>query len=192
MTSLTPVIALLILVVVVAFVYIGLYNTCIRKRQKVEEAWSGISVQLKRRLDLIPNLINTVKGYATHERELLQHVTELRNAAMQAPSGDHRERIQTENMLTSSLKSVFALAENYPDLKANTNFVEMQRQLAETEDQISAARRIYNGNASDFNATVQSFPTSIVAGMHGFRTVAFFQMDEAETAAAAKAPLVRF
>ena len=185
-----PVVILLVLMMW----YVGAYNTYVRNKQKVEEAWSGIDVQLKRRLDLIPNLINTVKGYAQHEKDLIEKVTEQRVKALQASSADGNieQRMKAENMLSQSLKSVFAVAENYPDLKANTNFIELQKQLAETEDQISAARRIYNGNVTELNSTVSSFPTSIIAGIHGFHKAEFFQMNAEEAAQATKTPVVSF
>ena len=187
-----PILVILVIAVILILSYIGLYNACIRGRQKVDEAWSDIDVQLKRRLDLIPNLINTVKGYAEHEKDLLQKITDQRSRAIRAPAGNSGERIQAENMLTQGLRSVFAVAENYPDLKANINFLELQKQLAETEDQISSARRIYNGNAGTYNSTIASFPAAIVASMHGFQKTTFFKMDAVEAARAAKTPVVNF
>jgi LemA protein len=189
----TPLI-LLGVVAVVAIVYVSIYNSCVHGKQKVEEGWSGIDVQLKRRLDLVPNLINTVKGYAKHEAELLEKVTAERTKVLTAgsSSGITKERIDAENMLTQGLKSVFAIAENYPELKANTNFLELQRQLTETEDQISASRRIYNGNVTSYNTTITTFPGLFIAGVHGFVKAEFFQMDEAEKAKANVAPVVNF
>jgi len=141
-----------------------------------EEAWADIDVQLKRRYDLIPNLIETVKGYATHEAGTLQKVTEARTAAMGAQSV--KEKGQAENMLSGALKSIFALSENYPDLKANTNFLELQRELSDTENKIQAARRFYNTNVRDLSIAIKTFPKSIVAGWFGFMPKEFFALEE--------------
>ncbi|TXH06596.1 MAG: LemA family protein [Candidatus Moraniibacteriota bacterium] len=157
---------------------IGLYNGFVRLATHVDEAWSDIDVQLKRRYDLIPNLVNTVKGYATHERELLEKVTEARTRAMQAGSvADHG---QAENMLSGALKSLFAVAENYPDLKANTNFLELQRELSDTENKIQASRRFYNGTVMELNTKVDMFPSNIVAKMFNFMKREFFEIEEGE------------
>ncbi len=172
--------------------YVLLYNGLVSAKQKVKEAWSGIDVQLKRRYDLIPNLINTVKGYAAHEQDTLNQVTEARTKAMAVPDGNAAERAAAENQLSSTLKSIFALAESYPDLKANTNFLELQTQLAETEDQIASARRIYNGNVAVFNIKVHSFPSNIVAKNHGFAEEEFFEVDEVEKELIQAAPKVDF
>lgn len=177
---------------VVIILYVANYNGLVRVRQKVKEAWSGIDVQLKRRYDLIPNLINTVKGYAKHEKELLENVTKARTAAINVPEGDMASQSKAENMLSGTLKSIFALSENYPDLKANQSFLELQKKLTETEDQISASRRIYNGNVQALNTKIEAFPSNIVARVHGFVSGEFFEMDEAEKAAAQKAPEVKF
>ncbi len=152
------------------------YNGLIRLRVRTNEAWSDIDVQLKRRYDLIPNLVNTVKGYATHEKEVFQKVTEARTAAMGA--GTTQEKGQAENMLSGTLKSLFAVAENYPDLKANTNFLELQRELSDTENKIQASRRFYNGNVRDLNTKIQIFPDSIVAGMLKIEKREFFEIEE--------------
>ena len=157
---------------------IGLYNGFVRLATHVDEAWSDIDVQLKRRYDLIPNLVNTGKGYATHERELLEKVTEARTRAMQAGSvADHG---QAENMLSGALKSLFAVAENYPDLKANTNFLELQRELSDTENKIQASRRFYNGTVMELNTKVDMFPSNIVAKMFNFMKREFFEIEEGE------------
>lgn len=168
---------------VVAVVWaIALYNGLIRLKNRVDEAWSDIDVQLKRRYDLIPNLISTVKGYAKHESGTFQKVTEARTAAMSAQeSGDAKAQAQAENMLSSTLKSIFALAENYPELKANENFLELQRELSDTEDKIQASRRFYNGNVRDFNTKIELFPNNIIAGMLSFAKREFFEVgDEKE------------
>lgn len=161
---------------------IGVYNGLIRMRNRVDEAWSDIDVQLKRRYDLIPNLVSTVKGYASHESETFQKVTEARAAAMKTQEvGNAKDQAQAENMLSETLKSIFALAENYPDLKANENFLELQRELSDTENKIQASRRFYNGNVRDFNTKIELFPNNIVAGMLNFTKREFFEVgDEKE------------
>ena len=154
------------------------YNSLIRLKNRVDEAWSDIDVQLKRRYDLIPNLVNTVKGYAAHEKELFEKVAEARARAMGAKNAE--EQAEAENMLSSTLKSLFAVAENYPDLKANQNFLELQRELTDTEDKIQAARRFYNGNVRDFNTKIQIFPNNLIAGMMHFKQYEFFEADKKE------------
>jgi LemA protein len=171
-------IIIIVVLVVAGFALIGMYNGLITLKNRVDEAWSDIDVQLKRRYDLIPNLVNTVKGYATHEKELLENVTKARTTAMNA--GSPAEKQDAENMLSGTLKSLFAVSENYPDLKANQNFLELQRELADTEDKIQASRRFYNGNVRDFNTKLQVFPTNLMAGMLGFVKREFFAADEAE------------
>jgi len=156
---------------------IAMYNGLIKLKNRVKEAFSDIDVQLKRRYDLIPNLIETVKGYAKHESETLEKVIEARNSAMAAQkSGNAKEQAEAENMLSSTLKSIFALSEAYPDLKANQNFLELQRELADTEDKIQAARRFYNGNVRDFNTKIEVFPTNLIAGMLHFKKFEFFEV----------------
>ncbi len=154
------------------------YNGLVKLKNRVEEAWSDIDVQLKRRYDLIPNLINTVKGYAKHERETLEKVTEMRAKAMGAK--DTKEQAEAENMLSETLKSLFAVSENYPDLKANQNFLELQKELSDTENKIQASRRFYNGNVRDFNTKIQTFPTNIIAGILGFTEREFFEAEGEE------------
>ncbi len=170
---------ILIGAVVLALLYgVALYNGFVQLTTRVQEAWSDIDVQLKRRYDLIPNLINTVKGYAAHESGLFQKVTEARTKAMQAGSvGDHGA---AENMLSGALKSLFAVAENYPDLKANTNFLELQRELSDTENKIQASRRFYNGTVMELNAKIDMFPSNIVANMFKFTKREFFEIEEAQ------------
>lgn len=166
-------------VVVLAIVVIGLYNSLIRLKNRVEEAWSDIDVQLKRRYDLIPNLVETVKGYASHEKETLENVIKARNMAMQAQSGDDAKlKADAENMLSSTLKSIFALSENYPDLKANQNFLELQKEISDTENKIQASRRFYNGNVRDFNTKLEIFPTNLIGNMLGFKSRDFFEIEE--------------
>lgn len=160
---------------------IAMYNGLIRLKNRVDEAWSDIDVQLKRRYDLIPNLVETVKGYAAHEQATFEKVIQARNAAMSAQSGgDAKAQAEAENVLSGTLKSIFALAENYPDLKANQNFLELQRELTDTEDKIQASRRFYNGNVRDFNTKLEVFPTNIMAGMLGFKRREFFEIADAK------------
>ncbi len=176
---------LLIVIVVVLAAVALLYNALVRLRNRTDEAWSDIDVQLKRRYDLIPNLVDTVKGYAKHERELFEKVTAARTAAMGA--GSPVEKGKAENVLTGALKSVFAVAENYPDLKATENFQKLQDELTDTENKIMAARRFYNGNVRDLNTKIETFPTNLIAGPLGFKPHEFFQLDESD--AAAKEPV---
>lgn len=166
----------IIVIVVVALILIGLYNSLIRSRNQVDEAWADIEVQLKRRYDLIPNLVNTVKGFAAQESGVLEKVTEARTRAMGAQSIEEKQK--DENMLSGTLKSLFAVSENYPDLKSNTNFLQLQNDLTDTENKIQAARRFYNGNVRDFNTKVEVFPTNIFASMMGFTKRAFFDIDD--------------
>jgi len=165
------------LAVIIFLWLIGIYNGLIRLKNRTNEAWSDIDVQLKRRYNLIPNLVESVKGYAKHERELFEKVTKARTAAMGAQTVE--EHGQAENMLAGALKSLFAVAENYPDLKANQNFLELQRELSDTENKIQAARRFYNGNVRDFNIKIQKFPNNLVAGTLGFKKRDFFEIEEA-------------
>lgn len=169
---------LLIVAVILIVWVIAVYNGLIKLKNRVDEAWSDIDVQLKRRYDLIPNLVNTVKGYAAHEKEVFERVIQARSAAMGAPTTEAKG--QAENMLSGALKNLFAVAEAYPDLKANQNFLELQRELTDTEDKIMAARRFYNGNVRDFNTKIQVFPTNIFAGMLHFVKREFFQAAEGE------------
>lgn len=163
-----------ILVLVVLWLIMA-YNGLVTLKNRTDEAWSDIDVQLKRRYDLIPNLIETVKGYATHERELFEKVTQARTQAMGATSVHEKEA--AENMLAGTLKSLFAVAENYPQLKANENFAKLQDELSDTENKIQASRRFYNGNVRDLNTKVQMFPTNLIAGMLGFTVREFFEVE---------------
>lgn len=152
------------------------YNSLISLRNRTEESWSDIEVQLKRRYDLIPNLVNTVKGYATHESTAFEKVTKARSEAMSAHSvGEHAK---AEGMLGGAITGLFGIAEAYPDLKANTNFMELQRELSDTENKIQAARRFYNTNVRDINTAVQSFPGNIIAGMFNFSKKEFFDIPD--------------
>ncbi len=173
---------LLIIAGVVAVLVIWLiatYNGLIKSRNQVDEAWSDIDVQLKLRYDLIPNLISTVKQYASHEKEVFQKVTEARTAAMAAgQSGDPAASGKAENFLSATLKSLFAVSEAYPELKANQNFLDLQQNLSDIENKIQASRRFYNGNVRDFNTKVQVFPTLIIAGPFGFKAREFFEIEE--------------
>ncbi len=164
------------IIVVLGLIVIGMYNGLIRLKNRVDEAWADIDVQLKRRHDLIPNLVETVKGYAAHEQGTLDKVIQARNSAMTAQSSGNRAEIEkTENMLSSTLKSIFALSEAYPDLKANTNFLELQRELSDTENKIQASRRFYNTNVRDFNTKLEVFPTNMIGNMLGFKVREFFE-----------------
>ncbi len=167
------------IVVVVVLWFVFTYNRFISLNNRSTEAWSDIEVQMKRRYDLIPNLVNTVKGYATHEQGVFEKVTEARSKAMQAQTP--AEHGQAENMLTGALKSLFAVSEAYPDLKANQNFLELQRELSDTENKIQASRRFYNSNVRDLNIRVQSFPDNVVANMFKFKTREFFELEEVAT-----------
>lgn len=162
---------------VAAFAAIGIYNRLVTLRNRIDNAWSQIDVQLRRRYDLIPNLVETVKGYAAHERETLEQVVQARSAAMSAQTV--KERSEAENALTGTLKSLFALAESYPDLKANQNFLMLQEELAGTESKIAYARQFYNDSVMTYNTAIQVFPSNIVANIFGFREREYFEIEEA-------------
>ncbi|NTG49473.1 LemA family protein [Agrobacterium rhizogenes] len=180
---------ILAVIVLAALYAVLVYNGLVRAQQVAEEAWSGIDVQLKRRADLIPNLIETVKGYASHERQTLEEVVELRNKAQAVPAGDVAGRGVAEGLLGQALGRVIALAEAYPDLKANTNFLELQRSLEGIEGEIQMSRRYYNGAARDLNVKVESFPSNLIAGQFGFAKRAYFEItNEADRAV----PTVKF
>ena len=166
----------LVVLIVLGLWIVKIYNGLVKLKVRTNEAWSDIDVQLKRRYDLIPNLINTVKGYAVHERELFENVTKARSNAMNAQNPE--EKAGAENMLTGALKSLFAVSENYPDLKANENFLELQRELSDTENKIQASRRFYNGNVRDLNTKIQIFPDSIVANMLKIGKREFFEIED--------------
>ena len=173
----TKIIILIILIIIIILI-IGLYNSLITLKNRVEEAWSDIAVQLKRRYDLIPNLVSTVKGYLKHEENVLTKVTEARSRAMNAQGT--ADKAQAENMLSSTLKSLFALSESYPDLKASQNFLQLQDEVSDTENKIQAARRFYNGQVRDFNTKKQVFPNNLIAKSLGFTKFSFFTIEKKE------------
>ena len=179
-------IVIIVIVVILAIALIGLYNNFVKLRNRVDNAWSQIDVQLQRRLDLIPNLVETVKGYAAHESGTLESVTAARTACMNATTPE--QRAEAENVLTGTLKTLFAVSENYPDLKANQNFLELQGELRDTEDKISYMRQRYNDTVMTFNNAIQTFPGVLIAGPFGFKARELF--DAAESAATA--PSVKF
>lgn len=164
--------------IIVVLVVVGMYNSLVRGRNHVRESWAGIDTELKRRYDLVPNLVETVKGYARHEREVLERVIEARTRAV-ASTGSPEAQAQDENMLVGALKRLFALAEGYPDLKASENFLQLQRQLTETENRIQAARRFYNANVRDYNNRCEMFPTNMMASMFSFERAEFFEVESA-------------
>lgn len=168
-----------IIIVIIAIIVLWLittFNGLITRKRRVDEAWSDIDIQLKRRYDLIPNLMGAVKGYLQHEQGVLEKVTQARAVAMGAHTpGEHG---QAENMLTSALKSLFAVSENYPDLKASQNFLQLQDELSDTENKIQAARRFYNGNVRDYNTAIEQFPTNLITGLFGFKEREFFEITE--------------
>ncbi|MGB3540963.1 MAG: LemA family protein [Mesorhizobium sp.] len=177
---------LIIIAAVIAAYVVLAYNGLVKARQMMREAWSGIDVQLKRRADLIPNLIETVKGYAQHERKTLEEVTELRTRAQSLPRDDIAGRAQVEGMLGQALGRLLAVAEAYPDLKANENFAQLQNSLETLESEIQMARRYYNGAARDLNVKVESFPSNLVANTFGFRQAEFFEIEDAQDRAVPK------
>ncbi len=185
----TPLIIVLAVLVLILFWLFGTYNGLVRAKLRTDEAWSDINIQLKRRYDLIPNLIETVKGYAKHEDTVFENVTKARTAAMGATG--LADKAQAENALQGTLKSLFAVSEAYPDLKANENFKELQAELVDTEDKVQASRRFYNGNVRDFNIKLQVFPTNLFASMLGFVHRDFFEAGE-DQATLDKAPEVKF
>lgn len=171
----TTLIVVLVVIVLLVLWFISIYNKFVRLGKQAEEAWSDISVQTKRRYDLIPNLVNTVKGYATHEQGTLDKVIQARASAMNAKNP--KEQGDAENMISSTLKSIFALSENYPDLKANQNFLQLQQELGDTEDKIMAARRFYNGTVRDLNTAIDIFPSNLVASMANASKREFFELE---------------
>ncbi|MDX1766035.1 MAG: LemA family protein [Candidatus Saccharimonadales bacterium] len=179
------------LVAVLVIWLISVYNGLVKANVRVDEAWSDITVQMKRRFDLIPNLVNSVKGYAKHEKEVFENVTKARAAVMDASeAGDVKGTAEAENMFSQTLKSLFAVAENYPDLKADQNFKHLQEELVDTENKIQASRRFYNGSARDLNIKIQVFPTNLFAGMLGFKSRDFFEVENQDEVE--EAPDVKF
>lgn len=172
-------ILILLILGVLALIIAAMYNGLVSSRVRVDEAWSDIEVQLKRRYDLIPNLIETVKGYAKHEKEVFEKVTAARANAVNLHN-DPKAQAQAENALSQTLKSLFAVAEAYPDLKANQNFLQMQNDLTDTEDKIQAARRFHNANVRDLNTKIQTVPTNIIAQIFNFKEREFFEIENAE------------
>lgn len=189
--------AMWIIIIVLAIIIIAgivLYNNLVKARTYTQESWSQIDVQLKRRNDLIPNLVSTVKGYAAHEKETFEKVVELRNQLVDQESNpnptsaDREQTMQLSNQLSGQLKSVFALAENYPDLKANTEFTKLMEELTNTENKIAYSRQLYNSSVASYNIKLQTFPSNLIAGMTGFKSVNYLQVPEEET----KTPKVSF
>lgn len=176
------------IVVIVILYFIAIYNSLVSLKTRTEEAWSDITVQLKRRYDLIPNLVNAVKAYAKHEKELFEKVTEARAAAIGAR--DIKEQEQAENALSQTLKSIFAVAENYPNLKANENFLSLQEDLTDTENKIEAARRFYNANVRDLNIKIQTFPSRVIANIFKFQTKELFDVEISQKEEIQSAPKV--
>ncbi len=176
MTTLIVLLVIIGLVVLLALWVMGMYNGLARARLRVQEAWSGIDIQLRRRASLIPNLVETVKGYAAHEREVLENVTRARS--MLETARTPRDAAQADNVLTQALRSLFAVAENYPDLKANQNFLELQRELTDTEDKIAYARQFYNANVQRYNERIVTMPSAIVANLFRFEPAEFYEAEE--------------
>jgi len=175
----SPIIVAVVIIVVLVLIVVALYNGLVRTRVRTEEAWSDITVQLKRRYDLIPNLVNAVKGYATHEKEVFEKVAETRANALSAQGVTQTAKAEGE--FEKALKSLFAVSENYPQLRATENFQDLQAQLTDTEDKIMASRRFYNGAARDLNIKISTLPSSLIAGMFGFKKRDFFEVDDTET-----------
>ena len=182
------VIVIIVIVVLIALVFVVSYNGLVRLRNRIDSAWSQIGVQLERRHDLIPNLIETVKGYAAHERGTLEGVVEARNAAIQARSEGPEQQAQAENVLTGALKSLFALAEAYPDLKANQNFLSLQEELTSTEDRIAYSRQFYNDSVLKYDNKLETIPSNVIARMFNFAPREYFKAEEGAT----EVPRVQF
>jgi LemA protein len=182
---------ILIGVAFIIFLIIGIYNSLVSKKARIEEAWSTINTQLKRRYDLIPNLVEIVKGYAKHENETLENIVKARKSAMETSKNSNpAEMSKIENTLTGQLGKIFALSENYPDLKANTNFLELQQEISDTENKIQATRQFYNTCVLSFNTVIKTFPTNIIASLMHFTDEKYFELDEKE--AVKTAPSIKF
>jgi LemA protein len=179
------------IIVVIGIALVASYNRFVKQRNLIRNAWANIDTELRRRYDLIPNLVETVKGYAAHEREVFEEVARTRSAAA-GTTGTPAEQAAAEGPFVAALGKLFAVAENYPDLKANQNFLALQQELSNTEDRIQASRRFYNANVQDYNRRVQSLPSNVIAGMFGFKEEQFFEIPEAERAQVAEAPRVDF
>lgn len=179
---------ILAIIVLIVAIYITAYNGLQRAKVYTEESWSQIDVQLKRRNDLITNLVETVKGYAKHESETLEKVVQLRNQLTEIPAGDHEETLKVSNQITDSLKTIFALSENYPDLKANQNFLSLQEELTNTENKIAYSRQLYNSSAAQYDQKLLTFPSNIVAKIHHFTKVDYLETPKEEK----EAPKVKF
>ncbi len=193
MTALIVFLGVIFAVIALVAIYvIAIYNGLIINKNRVKEAYSDIQVQMKRRYDLIPNLVETVKGYAAHESQTLEKVIQARNMAMSVKSGDLKEQAKAENILSGTLKSLFAVSENYPQLKANENFLKLQFELTDTEDKIKAARRFYNTNVLALNNKIEMFPSNIIAQMFAFTKQEFYEIDESEAAEVKKPVAVKF
>lgn len=189
----TELLVLLVIVGGVLFYFVGIYNNLVRLKVATENAWSQIDVQLKRRHDLIPNLVETVKGYASHEQETLERVIQARNSAVAAQqSGDLQSLASAESALSGTLRQLFALSESYPDLKANENFKSLQEELTTTENKVSFSRQHYNDSVGAYNTAIQQVPNNFVAGFGGMTQKQFFELDAAEAAAVKQAPKVSF
>lgn len=186
----TTTIIIIGVIVLIALFCIGMYNNLVGLRNNRENAFANIDVQLRQRYDLIPNLVNTVKGYATHERELLENITQARSTAMQATSIE--QKIEAENRLSTALAGLKVQVENYPELKANENFAKLQEELADIENKLAATRRFFNSTTKELNTAIQSFPNNIIAGIFGFHTEPMFEISTQERAAVSQAPKVEF
>jgi LemA protein len=169
-------------VVLLAVIVVGMYNGLVRQRNKVDEAWGNIQVQLKRRFDLIPNLVETVKGYATHEKETFERLVQARNSALQVPTDDVSAQGTAQSMVSSALRSVLAVVENYPELKANANFQQLMSSLSEVEDNLQMSRRYYQATVRDFNNKCETFPSMVIAGLFNFQRRPFFELENPEEA----------
>jgi LemA protein len=179
---LTAILIILVVIVVLAILmFVFAYNGVVRLRNRVDSSWSQIGVQLERRHDLIPNLVETVKGYAAHERQTLEEVVQARNSAVQAKDQGPAQSAQAENVLSGALRQLFALSENYPDLKANQNFLNLQEELTSTEDRISYARQFYNDSVQKYDTKIQTFPTNLIAGTFNFEKREYFQAEQGAT-----------
>ena len=179
---------IVIIAILLVIVYIAVYNGLQKAKVYTDESWSQIDVQLKRRNDLIPNLVETTKGYAKHEKETLENVVHLRNQLTNIPSDDHAQTLKVSNQISDALKSIFALSENYPDLKANQNFLKLQEELTNTENKIAYSRQLYNSSAALYDQKLLTFPSNIVAHIHGFKKVDYLQTNESEK----EVPKVKF